>query len=229
MGLHRGYAGCCRHRCRHRGDFRDSWHLWFWSHRCCRCNRQRLQQLCKLVGCRQCCRNVRSGRSLQCGWCDSWGSVCGLDTAFMKVSSCTAVDHAITGAHLVAVFWQDAYHSGGDPELMEGVLHCNRLAGIQGCKGLHRLSACVLEALELASIHLQIWRAAGSVLQILAGMVVLIWHWYRSPAGDGSLASMGVALSTKRVSCGLALLYLAHWSGHFMALTHASVNPFDCR
>ena len=53
----------------------------------------------------------------------------------MKVSSCTAVDHAITGAHLVAVFQQDAYHSGRDPDLMEGVIHCNGLASIQGCKG----------------------------------------------------------------------------------------------
>ena len=52
----------------------------------------------------------------------------------MEVSSHTAVDHAITGAHLVAVFWQDMYHSGSDPDPMEGVVHCNGLAGIQGCK-----------------------------------------------------------------------------------------------
>ena len=52
----------------------------------------------------------------------------------MKVSSHAAVDHAITGAHLVAVFWQDMYHSGRDPDLVEGVVHCNRLASIQGCK-----------------------------------------------------------------------------------------------
>ena len=45
-----------------------------------------------------------------------------------------AVDHAITGVHLVAVFQQDMYHSGRDPDLMEGVVHCNGLAGIQGCK-----------------------------------------------------------------------------------------------
>ena len=36
---------------------------------------------------------------------------------------------------LVAVFWQDTYHSGRDPDLMEGVVHCNGLASIQGCKG----------------------------------------------------------------------------------------------
>ena len=66
--------------------------------------------------------------------CDRWGSVSGLDIVFMKVSSCMVVDHAITGAHLVAVFWQDTYNSGRDPELMEGVIHHNRLAGIQGCK-----------------------------------------------------------------------------------------------
>ena len=52
----------------------------------------------------------------------------------MKVTSHAAVDHAITGAHLVAVFWQDTYHSGRNPDLMEGVVHCNGLASIQGCK-----------------------------------------------------------------------------------------------
>ena len=72
--------------------------------------------------------------SLWCGWCDSWGSVSGFDTAFMKMLSCAVVDHAITGVHLVAVFWQDTYHSGRNPDLMEGVIHCNGLAGIQGCK-----------------------------------------------------------------------------------------------
>ena len=44
------------------------------------------------------------------------------------------VDNAITGAHLAAVFWQDIYHSGRDPDFMEGVVHCNGLAGIQRCK-----------------------------------------------------------------------------------------------
>ena len=65
---------------------------------------------------------------------DSWGSVTGFNTAFTKVLSHTMVDHAITGVHLVAVFQQDTYHSGRDPELMEGVIHCNSLASIQGCK-----------------------------------------------------------------------------------------------
>ena len=77
---------------------------------------------------------MRSGRSLQCGCCDSWSSASGFDTAFMKVLSCVVVDHAITGVHLVAVFWQDMYHSGMDPEIMEGVIHHNRLASIWGCK-----------------------------------------------------------------------------------------------
>ena len=106
MGLHRGYMGFCRCRCRHRGNFGcNSWYLWFWS-----------------------CR------SLQCGCCDIWGSVSGLDITFMKVPSHAVVDHAITGVHLVAVFWQDTYYSGRDPDLTEGVTHHNWLAGIQGCK-----------------------------------------------------------------------------------------------
>ena len=78
---------------------------------------------------------MRSGRSLWCGWCDIWGSVSGFDTAVTEVSSHVAVDHAITGVHLVAVFWQDTSHNGRDPDLMEGVIHHNRLASIQGCKG----------------------------------------------------------------------------------------------
>ena len=54
---------------------------------------------------------------------------------FMEVSSHVPVDHMITGVHLVAVFWQDMYHSGGDPDVTEGVIHHNRLASMQGCKG----------------------------------------------------------------------------------------------
>ena len=52
----------------------------------------------------------------------------------MKVSSHAAVDHTITGPHLVAVFWHDMYRSGRNPDLAEGVIHCQWLASIQGCK-----------------------------------------------------------------------------------------------
>ena len=131
------------------------------------------------------------------------------------MSSHAAVDHPITAVHLVVVFWHGMYHSGRDPDLMEGVVHCSGCPAYRGARDLQHLSACDLEALEQASIHSQIWRAAGLVLQILAGMVVLIWHWYRSSAGDRSLASMGVAQSVKSVSCGSAPLYLVHWSACF--------------
>ena len=70
--------------------------------------------------------------------------------------------------------------------------------------------------------------AAGLLLQILAGMVVLSWHWYNSSAGDGSLVLMGVAWSVSRVNCGLAPLYLACWSVCLMDLMHTSANPLDC-
>ena len=60
--------------------------------------------------------------------------------------------------------------------------------------------------------------ADGSLLHILAGMVVLSRHWYNSSAGDGSLMLMGVAQSASKVRCGLALLYLAHWSVCFHGL-----------
>ena len=68
----------------------------------------------------------------------------------------------------------------------------------------------------------------GSLLWILARMVFLSWHWYNSSAGDGSVVSMGVAQSASRVSSGLALLYLAHWSVCLTDLTHALANPLDC-
>ena len=67
-----------------------------------------------------------------------------------------------------------------------------------------------------------------SLLHILARMVVLSWHWFNSSAGDRSLVSMGIAQSASKVSCGSALLYLAHWSACLTDLTHASENPLDC-
>ena len=70
--------------------------------------------------------------------------------------------------------------------------------------------------------------AHGLLLCILARMVVLSQYWYNSSAGDGSLVSMGVAWSTSKVSCGLALLYLAHWSVCLTDLMHALANPLDC-
>ena len=70
--------------------------------------------------------------------------------------------------------------------------------------------------------------ADGSLLHILARMVVLSRHWYNSYVGDGSLVSMGVAQSVSKARCGLALLYLAHWSVCLTDLMHASVNPLDC-
>ena len=67
----------------------------------------------------------------------------------------------------------------------------------------------------------------GSLLQILVRMVVLSRCWYNSSAGDGSLVSMGVVQSASRVSCGLALLYFAHWSACLTDLMHAPANPLD--
>ena len=70
--------------------------------------------------------------------------------------------------------------------------------------------------------------AGGSLLQILARMVVLSWCWYNSTAGDGSLVWMVVTWSASKASCGSAPLYLAHWSACLTDLTHALVNPLDC-
>ena len=78
------------------------------------------------------------------------------------------------------------------------------------------------------SAHRLVWMDDGSLLQILARMVVLGQHWYNSSAGDGSFVSMGVAQSASKASCGLGLLYLAHWSACLMDLMDALANPLDC-
>ena len=71
--------------------------------------------------------------------------------------------------------------------------------------------------------------ADGSLLCILAGMVVLSRHWYNSSAGDGSLLSMGIARRANKARCGSAPLYLAHRSAYLADLTHALANLLDCR
>ena len=70
--------------------------------------------------------------------------------------------------------------------------------------------------------------ADGSLLHILARMIVLSHHWYNSSAGDGSLVLIGVAQSASKATCGSAPLYLAHWSACVTDLMHALVNPLDC-
>ena len=70
--------------------------------------------------------------------------------------------------------------------------------------------------------------ADGSLLLILARMVVLTWHWYNSSAGYGSLLSMGIAQRASKARFGLAPLYLAHWSAYLADLTHALANLLDC-
>ena len=70
--------------------------------------------------------------------------------------------------------------------------------------------------------------ADGSLSCILAGMVVLIQHWYNSSAGDGSLPSMGIAQRASKARCGSAPLYVARWSVCLADLTQALANPLDC-
>ena len=70
--------------------------------------------------------------------------------------------------------------------------------------------------------------ADGSLLHILARMVVLSWCWYNSSAGDGSLVLIGVAQSARKARHGSAPLYLAHWSACLTGLMHALANPLDC-
>ena len=97
-----------------------------------------------------------------------------------------------------------------------------------GASDLLRLSACALADSEHVSICSWTCMADGSLLHILARMVVLSWHWYNSSAGDGSLLSMGIARRASKARCGSAPLYLARWSACLADLTHASANPLDC-
>ena len=227
-GLHRGSAGC--HRCRHRSDFRDRWCLWFCSCRCCKCNRQMLWQLCRLGGCRHCHRNARYGRSLQCGWCYSWGSVSGFGTAFMEVSSHVAVDHTITGAHLVSCLL-----TGHIPQWQGSRFYrvCHTMQWVDQ-HTVAPVLCCIYQPVIWWLLSM-CWSAHKLVW--LMGHCCVSWpewlFWVGIgtifSAGDGSLVSMGVAQSASRASCGSAPLYLAHWSACLTDLMHALANPLDCR
>ena len=77
-----------------------------------------------------------------------------------------------------------------------------------GASVLLHLSACDLVASDCVSICSWTCMADGSLLHILARMVVLSWHWYNCSAGDGSLMSMGLALSASRASCWIGTAVL---------------------
>ena len=78
------------------------------------------------------------------------------------------------------------------------------------------------------SICSQMCMADGLLLHILAILVVLNQHWFKSSAGDGSLVLIGVAQSASKARCGSAPLYLALWSACLTDLMHALANPLDC-
>ena len=146
----------------------------------------------------------------------------------MEVPPHVAVCGTIAGAYLIAVLWEDAYHSSRNPNLSKGVVCCNWLTSIQWHKCFAAFSACALADAECALICSWTCGAAGSLLCILARMVVLSRHWYNSSAGDGSLVLIAVARSASKARCGSAPLYLALWSVCLTDLMHASANPLDC-
>ena len=65
------------------------------------------------------------------GSCATWDSVSCFDTAFTEVSPHVAVCGTIASVYLIAVPWEDAYHSSRNPNLLEGVICCNWLTSIQ--------------------------------------------------------------------------------------------------
>ena len=75
-----------------------------------------------------------SGWKLQCCSCATGDSVGCFDTVFTEVSPHVAVCGTIAGVYLIAVLWEDAYHSSRNPNLSKGVVCCNWLTSIQRCK-----------------------------------------------------------------------------------------------
>ena len=75
-----------------------------------------------------------SGWNLQCGSCATGDSVGCFDTAFTEVSPHMVVCGTIAGVYLIAVLWEDVYHSSKNPNTLEGVVHSNWLTSIQWCK-----------------------------------------------------------------------------------------------
>ena len=161
-------------------------------------------------------------------WQDIWGSVSGLDTTFMKVSSCPVVDHTITGVHFAAVFWQDMYHSGRNPDFAKGVIHCNWLASIQGCKRFASFVCLWLGGIRvginlftnLEGCWVSVVNSCGNGGPNLV-LVQELSRWWE-------LGVNGCSLECQRVSCRSVPMYLAHWSACFTDLTHAFANSFNC-
>ena len=73
-------------------------------------------------------------KSLQCGSGATWDSVGCFDTVFTEVPPCVAICGTIAGEYLIAALWEDAYHSSRNPNLSKGVICCNWLTSIHGCK-----------------------------------------------------------------------------------------------
>ena len=135
LGLHRCGMGCHRLWCRH--FVLDSWHVrnsGSLPHLCCQCCRCGLHAWWRWGQCRLFHSEVES--CLQCGRGATWDSADYFDTAVTEVPPCVVVCGTIAGAYLIAVPGMDTYHSGGNPNLSDGVVHCNWLTSIQWCKCL---------------------------------------------------------------------------------------------
>ena len=135
LGLHRCGMGCHMHWCQgillNSWCGRNSWSLFHLGCQCCRCSRCGLHAQCRCRWCRLFHYEAGSWQSLWCGSGAIWDSVDCFDTVFMEMLPCTAVCGTIAGTYLIAVLWEDAYHSSRHPNLSGGVVHCNWLTSIQ--------------------------------------------------------------------------------------------------
>ena len=98
---------------------------------------------------------------------------------------------------------------------LEGVIHCNWLSQ----HTVVQVFCCICEpVIWQTSEHVLIcsWTSMddGSLLQILAGIVVLSQCWYNSSAGDGSSVLMGVAWSASRVKLWIGTTVLGSVAVH---------------
>ena len=218
LGLQRSAMGCCRHWCQ--GILLNSWcgkNSWVASvadaanvgcmcgagggDAGCATKKQGLIRACGVavvpLGTVSVALTLHSQRCLHMQQYVENHCRCILDSYF-----CGRMHITVAGTQ---IFWRVSYVATSWP-------------AYSGASVLLHLSACALADSECASICSWTCGAAGLLLCILAGMVVLSWGWYNSSAGDGSLVLIGVARSASKARCGSALLYLAHWECMFHGL-----------
>ena len=124
-------------------------------------------------------------QSLQCGSGATLDSVNCFDTAFMEVSLHAAVCGTIAGVYKIAVLREDAYHSSRNLNLLKGVICCNWLTSIQGCKCfaafvslcLSRFRACINLLMDLWGCWVTVGYLGQNGCSESALVQQFCWRW----------------------------------------------------